>query len=243
MKAVWCSTILVCLSLVICSRAVGAGLMSGALTVPSRADQMIRLYPGTPLNPGASVVEVPTSAVGQFVVTWGDQQPGEDFAKVTGFSGHYTSGPSDPLGLYTIDAPATTNDFRGRLTDIVESGGNLVSATLTIETTFGVTLSALGNATVFTINDPNSPAAEDHYSVFVGQLDAAWKPGEIFDSPPNTNIYANVPGVGQVAVGQSFNRQVIALPEPSATAMLAVGALGLIRRRSRREEARRSEGK
>ncbi|MFO0912073.1 MAG: PEP-CTERM sorting domain-containing protein [Pirellulales bacterium] len=236
MRTRFSSICLAFVALLVADSSAQAGLLSGSIAVPARADQMIRLFPGSPLNPGADVVEVPTSAVGQFDLKWANQQPGDDFATITSFSAHFTSDPGDPLGLYTIDAPAPPpgDSFRGRLTEIVESAGTLVSAKLTIETTFGVTLAALGGATVFTINDPNSGKPEDHYSVFIGNLDADPTAGEIFDSPANKNIYADIPGVGQVAVGQSFNRQVIVIPEPSSAVLLMIGVCGFVSRHRRR---------
>jgi hypothetical protein len=213
-----------------CQVRAEAGVVAGSLTVQSRADQTIRLFPGTPLNPGVGAIEVPTSATGSFSFSWAAQNVGENFATLTSFTASFQSAATDPLGSYTLTAPAS-DGFTGRLKDIVESGGNLISATLEVDTTFQVVLAGL--PPLFTIHNPSGPA-EDKYARFTGVITPNTPIGTVFTSLGTTNVYVNLGG-GPVAVAQSFDRTVSVVPEPTtgliASVLAGVPIIGIWRRR------------
>ncbi|MFN7730944.1 MAG: hypothetical protein ACK5OB_03520 [Pirellula sp.] len=213
-----------------CQVRTEAGVVAGSLTIQSRADQTIRLFPGTPLNPGVGAIDVPTSATGSFSFSWAAQNVGEDFATLTSFTASFQSAPTDPLGSYTLTAPAA-DGFAGRLKDIVESGGNLISATLEVDTTFQVVLAGL--PPLFTIHNPVGPA-EDKYARFTGAITPNTPFGTVFTSLGTTNVYVNLGG-GPVVVAQSFDRTVSVVPEPTtgmiASVLAGVPIIGIWRRR------------
>jgi hypothetical protein len=219
-----------------CQVRTEAGVVAGSLTIQSRADQTIRLFPGTPLNPGVSPVEVPTSALRSFSFSWAAQNVGEDFATLTSFSASFQSAPTDPLGAYTLTAPAA-DGFAGRLKDIVESGGNLISATFEVDTTFQVFLP--GFPPLFTIHNPAGPA-EDKYARFTGVITSNTPVGTVFTSLGTTNVYVDLGG-GPIAVAQSFDRTVSVVPEPTtgmiASVLAGVPFVGAWRRRRARAAA------
>ena len=114
--------------------------------------------------------------------------------------------------------------FSGQLTNIVESGGELVSADLSLNTTFSVEFlePGLGNPLLYTKVE----------GLFEGQLVTGSNNGQVFSSSGEIQAFLDTgdPGNDPLAAA-SFNRTVTGVPEPSAgICFVLLGALTCLRR-------------
>ncbi|WP_157665245.1 PEP-CTERM sorting domain-containing protein [Mariniblastus fucicola] len=208
---------------------LSAQLMADSFTVDAVADQQVRVTDGSPLTGAPFNVPADTvfdlSAVGSFTVDWADEAGG--VADITDFSAVFSQ-THPALGPYDIFAtglgPGAT--FSGQLSNIVSDNGNLVSADMSVSTTFSLTLQGPGVAgtTMYT----------QETATFAGNIFADGS-GTGFTSPDDLEVFLSTGNINNdplTAVG--FNRTVTAIssvPEPSSALLVSLVGLVLLRRR------------
>ena len=210
-----------------------ADLAAGSLAFSARADQNVRVTgtggePASPLSgppfniPAGTVFDL--SALGNLEFTWAAEVAG--VAELTGFTAEFfeTHPVLGPYRLANDGGPAPS--FSGQLTNITESGGELVSADLSLNTTFSVEFLApgLGNPLLYTKVE----------GLFEGQLVTGSNNGQVFTSSGEIQAFLDTgdPQNDPLAAA-SFNRTVTGVPEPTAGLLLVL--LGAVRwKRSRR---------
>lgn len=232
---VFLSTLFLAFSFGIESHA-NADLVAGSLSADARADQQVRIPAGSPLT--GAPFNIPENAVfdfssiGSFVVDWEAEAGG--IATISDFSAVFDEVHPD-LGPYTLlavgDGPGAS--FSGELSNIVDDNGSLISADMTIRTTFSLTFTGpgLGNPMLYTQDE----------AVFVGRI-ATDGSGIDFASPDPMNddldiFFSNPLGPDPLAA-ISFNRTVTgitAVPEPASCVFGGVlGLMVALRRRKGR---------
>lgn len=207
-----------------------AALVMGSLSFDARADQRVRIPAGSPLT-GAPFnippnAEFDLSAFGSISLGWDADADSNGSTSVNAFSASFFEVHPDlgPYALAGIGAGPGAS-FTGSLDNIVEVGGELVSADWTLNTTFSFTFTgAPGQPVIYT----------QELATFSGVVrggDATL--GEVFTSNGDINGFLALGGdpADDVLAAVSFNRTVTAVPEPSGAAILSFGALGLILRR------------
>lgn len=208
-----------------------AALVMGSISFDAIADQQVRIPPGTPLTgapfniPGGA--EFDLSAFGVVSLGWDADSDSDGSTSLSTFSANFTEVHPN-LGPYSLAAtgvgPGAT--FTGSLDNIVEIGGDLVSADWTLNTTFSLTFTAApGQPVIYT----------QQLATFTGVIrggDATI--GEVFTSAGEIEgfLSAGNPASDPLAA-ISFNRTVTAVPEPSSFAMLSLSGLSLLCRRRR----------
>lgn len=209
-----------------------ADLIAGSLTFDAQADQTIRIPTGSPLTGAPFNIsadsEFDLSAHGSISIGWAADDDGDQSTVLSSFSANF-SGANPSLGSFMLAAVGTGPGatFSGRLDNIVESSGALVSADWTLNTTFDF---------IF----PGAPDQPHVYTrdlaTFTGVIrggDATI--GEVFTSNGDINGYLSLgnPASDPLAA-VSFNRTITAVPEPSGLALLAgLGGVVALRRRRR----------
>jgi hypothetical protein len=223
--------------LLLSTQVVHAGLMSGSIDIASRADQFFRVTPGSPLTgPPFEIPEgavLPLSALGSFTVGWGDDTNNDATVDLESFSAEFEGVFPAPYRL-TGAGSGPGASFSGQLTNIVESGGQLVSADLVLMTTFSLEFMIPGlsaNPTLYTKD----------LSTFTGEVQAGGAAlGEVFVSVGETEVFfATGDPDGDPLSGVSFGRTVTAVPEPSTALSLGllVGLAGIQRRRRKKDRS------
>lgn len=219
-----------------------APIVAGQDLVPSVAIQSIELFPGTPFNPGTAPLTVQLTATGSFVL---------DRAAQTGSTINFTipdaqfrgvlPGPLPPLPFDLLAGTPDLHPSTGAITNVVQdparpgfstgAPSSFVSGEFTANTYFKLVLP--GGVTIY--SDPNQAA------VFTAALTALPPPdGTVFANPAPVNLYLQIgPGFDPTrdpVIGQSFDRTVTVIPEPSTAALCLAGAviMGVGRWRNRR---------
>ena len=189
---------------------------------------MVRVPTGSPLTGAPFNVPAETvfdfSAAGSFTVDWAAEANG--VAEIVGFSAMFSE-VHDVLGPYDLFAvgsgPVTM--FEGELSNIVEDEGNLVSADMTVSTTFSLVFAAAPNALLYT----------QEMATFSGSI-AADGSGSGFTSDDQLDVFLSQGDVATDPLAAvSFDRSVTsitAVPEPSS--FVLVGLLGLVALRRRK---------
>lgn len=220
----------------------GAPITAGQDVIPAIAVQTIDLLPGTPFNPGPSVLTVILSAPGSFTLDRA-AQVGSTIA-VTMPQASFQGVLPPPLPGFSFDLIAGTGGLPlpvGAITNVMQDPldpgygagdpSSFVSGDFSIDAVFALLVPALG-ATLY--SDPAQPAT------FTAQLGALPAPaGTVFSSPDRVDIYLQLgPGFDtsrDLLVAQSYNRTVTATPEPASVVLGLAGGLALlVRRRVRR---------
>lgn len=211
----------------IANEVANADLVAGSRTIESRADQTVRITTG-PLNgppfnipPGA---EIGLSALGSFTFDWGAESNG--VASITGFTASFTQ--THPLlGPYILLATGEgpSPGFGGELTNIVDNGGDLVSADVSISTTFSLKFlgPGLGEPVLYTKDQATFTG-----SFVDGNGSLVFSSSDDLDAFLSTGDPANDP-----LAAVSFNRTVTAVPEPASAIVCAIGLTCLTVRRRR----------
>ncbi|GAB5402881.1 MAG: hypothetical protein Aurels2KO_11120 [Aureliella sp.] len=208
-----------------------AALVAGTLSFDARADQRIRVPDGSPLT-GAPFnipanAEFDLSALGSISLGWEADGDSNGSVALTSFSASFL-GADPTLGPYSLagagDGPGAT--FNGTLDNIVESGGELVSADWTLNTTFSFRFTgAPGQPLVYTRD----------LATFTGVVRGGNATlGEVFTSNGDVNGFLSLGGdpSNDPVAAISFNRTVTAVPEPGSVALLCCfGSIGILRRR------------
>lgn len=208
-----------------------ADLVAGSATLDAVALQTLTVTPGSPLTGAPFDIPAGTNiglrSSGSFTIGWNNEVAG--VASVSSFSGVFFENHPD-LGLYDLftvgDGPGAT--FSGELSNIVsDSNDELVSADVTISTTFSVTFrdASLGNPSFYT------PGV----ALFEGAISAD---GSLFFESPDPDevdiFFANPLGADSLAVISTDRTVFSPVPEPSTLAVCA-GVVGLFTIRRRRQ--------
>jgi hypothetical protein len=220
-----------------CLEAKAAPIVAGSATQTYINIQQIRLFPGTPFNPGTEAVEFELFARGTLTAAWDAQVgntmqhsvPHVDFEGV--FPGNI------PFHIYagTPDLPPTTGQFSNVVQNSADPGfaagdpSSLVSANYTNTAYFKQVLP--DGTTIY--SDQVNPAT------FTATLSGLPYPvGQQFISTGALNLYVQLgPTIDQAndfLIGQSLHRVVEVVPEPTALTLLSLGAVCLyVARRGR----------
>lgn len=207
-----------------------AALVMDSMTFSGRADQSIRVPAGSPLTgapfnaPPGAVFDL--SALGTISLGWESDGDADNSVAMTSFSADFAQ-VHPQLGPYSLAAVGTGpgSGFSGTLDNIVESGGQLVSADWTLNTTFSLTLAG-GAATIYTKDQ----------ATFTGTVrGGAAILGEIFTSTGDIEGFLSLGDINTDPLAAvSFNRTVTAVPEPSSLACLLAASVLPLRMRRRR---------
>ncbi len=210
-----------------------AALVDGTLEFAAQADQSIIItdnspLTGTPFDIPAGTI-FPLSARGSISLGWEADADGDASVAVTSFSAEFFE-LHQALGPYSLSAIGNGPGagFTGRLDNVEETGGILISADWTLSTTFSLTFTGVpGQPTIYTKDQ----------ATFTGKVRGGNAIiGEVFTSSGLVDGYLSLgnPATDPLAA-RSFNRTVTAVPEPSSLSMLAVASLvGVGYRRRRR---------
>lgn len=235
MKTLIRFTVLLLAALVI-SQNVTAALVAGSALVPSRADQFVQVTEGSPLTGTPFFLNsgdiLPISGSGQFNFQWDDDADGDNTVDFTGFEAQFNGTFPAPFSLQGMGSgPGATSN--GQLTNIVESGGELVSADFTVNTTFSLTfdLGPGGSPTLYTKD----------LATFTGVvIDGSANIGEVYSSTGDLEVFLSLGGnpdndpLAGISLGSNgFLRTVTAIPEPSSMFVLGLVASGAFVRRRR----------
>jgi len=223
---------LLVLSLLVANSAQ-AGLVTGSFSFEGRADQSIRVPAGSPLTgapfgiPAGS--EFDLSALGTVTLGWESDADADGSVALTSFSANFAE-VHPVFGPYALAAIGTGpgGGFSGSLDNVVENGGELVSADWTLNTTFSLTFTGVpGQPTIYTKDQATFTGKIFNGSANLGQVYTSLGDinGFLSLGDPNTDPLAAI----------SFNRTVTAVPEPSSLAIFALsGCTFLFSRRSKR---------
>lgn len=214
-----------------------APIVAGGATQSYLNVQQIRLFPGTPFNPGAEAVEFELVARGPLTATW-DAQVGDTMQHAVpfvDFEGVFPGGIPFHILAGTPDLPPTTGQFANIVQNPADPGfaaGNpssLVSADYMNTAYFKQVLP--DGTTIY--SDQVNPA------IFTATLSGLPYPvGQQFVSTGPLNLYVQLgPTIDQahdLVIGQSLHRLVQVVPEPTALIISSVGIAFLCVARLRR---------
>jgi hypothetical protein len=199
--------------------------------------QQIRLFPGTPFNPGTEPVEFELFASGTLTAAW-DAQVGNTMQHSVPFVDFVGVFPGNiPFHIFagTPDLPATTGQFSNVVQNPADPGfatgdpSSFVSANYTSTAYFK---QVLPDGTTVYSDQINPPT-------FTGTLSALPYPlGQQFTSTGPLNLYVQLgPTIDQandLLIGQSLHSVVEVVPEPTALSLLCAGTLYLVGARRRK---------
>ncbi len=212
------------------SVAEAAPIVAGSATQSYINIQQIRLFPGTPFNPGAEAVEFELIARGLLTATW-DAQVGSTMQHAVpfvDFEGLFPGGIPFHILAGTPDMPPTTGQFSNIVQNPADPGfaagdpSSLVSADYTNTAYFKQVLP--DGTTIY--SDQLNPA------VFTATLSGLPYPiGQEFISTGPLDLYLQLGGAidqaNDLVIGQSLHRTVTVVPEPTALTLLSLGAVCL----------------
>lgn len=223
MKFSVCTAIVVASFVFNCMGPVYAQLLPGDGGLPVLGNQVIRVPADSPLVAlGLPPGDLDLTFPGSFTVAW-EAENESGVANLANFVAEFQS-ELPGFGPFQINAigAGPMASFDGTLSNILSQDGQLVEASLSVSTTFSLTLEANG-LTLYT---------KDH-ALFSGPLvmgPAAI--GDVFQDPDSPNdivqVFAMLPNpehpdtLVEVPVAHSLNRTVTVVPEPnlSLTAIL-----------------------
>jgi hypothetical protein len=208
-----------------------APIVAGQDFLPSVAVQSIELFPGTPFNPGTTPLTVQLTATGAFVLNRAAQTGSTiNFTIPAAQFGGTLPGPLPPLPFSLLAGTPDLHPSTGAITNVVQnpaipgfptgSPSSFVSGEFTADTFFKLVLP--GGTTIY--SDPNQAA------LFTAALTALPPPdGTVFASAAPINLYLQT-GSGfdptrDPVIGQSFDRTVTVIPEPSTAALFLAGVV------------------
>ena len=207
-------------------------IQSGQFTVEVALRQSVELFPGTPFNPGPTSLTVQADAKGVLTVTR-QQQVGSTI--LTSPFAHLSGVFPAPLPPIPYEIFAGTPDLipsQGVISNVVQNPldpgfatgdpSSFVSGDFREEAYFKQVLP--GGTTIY--SDPNTAA------IFTAHLTGLpYREGTTFTSPGRLNLYLQLgPGFDptrDLLIGQSFDRTLTVVPEPTSLGLLAAGVLGL----------------
>lgn len=179
-------------------------------------DQIVTILPNSLGIPEGSI---PVSTLGSFTVTWAAESMGE--AQVTEFVGTGSGAILPEPGPFMLDMPGMEPEatFNGNLSNIVSApSGELTSGDLALNVTFSAAFTdpEAGGLTLYTKDT----------SFFFGPLSGASNVGSVYTDPMNgdTDIYTIIPGLGEILIGESSNRIMTVVPEPTSWILLLLSA-------------------
>lgn len=217
-----------------------APIVAGSATQSYVNVQQIRLFPGTPFNPGPELVEFALTARGPLTATW-ESQVGSTMQHTVPFvhfTGLFPGGIPFDILAGTPDLPPTTGQFSNIVQNPADPGfasGNpssLVSADYSNTAYFKQVLP--DGTTIY--SDQVNPA------VFNSTLAGLPYPlGQEFISTGPLDLYvqlgSRIDQANDLVIGQSLHRVVTVVPEPTGLTLLSLGTVCLLvarwRRRSR----------
>lgn len=212
------------------SVAQAAPIVAGSATQSYINVQQIRLFPGTPFNPGTEAVEFELIARGPLTATW-DGQVGSTMQHAVpfvDFEGLFPGGIPFHIFAGTPDLPPTTGQFSNIVQDTTDPGyaagdpSSLVSADYSNTAYFKQVLP--DGTTIY--SDQVNPA------VFISTLAGLPYPiGQEFISTGPLDLYLQLGGTidqaNDLVIGQSLHRMVTVVPEPTAFTLLSLSAVCL----------------
>lgn len=223
------------------NRSDAAPIVAGSSTQPYINVQQIRLFPGTPFNPGTEPVDFELRASGLLTASW-EQQVGNTMAHAVPFVDFSGIFPGDiPFRIFagTPDLPPTTGEFSNVVQNPLDAGyatgapSSFVSADYRNTAYFkqvlpdGTTIySDLVNPAVFTGTLTSLPYHVDQQFVSTGPLNLYLQLGNTINQ--NTDLL----------IGQSLHRLVQVVPEPASWSLLSLTALCALRRVKRSSRTR-----
>jgi hypothetical protein len=221
-------------------------IVPGSITVSVFNQQSIELFAGTPFNPGTEAITITVLASGSLTVNYSAQVGNVINIDVSSHLSGVFPSPLPPIPFELFAGTPDLSPSLGVISNVVQDPNDPGFATGAASSfvsgdssTIAFFKQVLPDGTTI-YSDPD-PAA-----IFTASLTGLpYPPGTTFVSPERLNLYLQVgPGFDPTRdpiIGQSFNRFLVVVPEPSSAAMLLIG-MGALAGGIRRSHRSRHDG-